>query len=294
MHRGSLVTPRGALAVLVSLAVLGAPGCAWFQEPTPGFERISLRSEVERDEHGRIEGDLVAYSTLKGVLVGSVVGMPSTAITGGGIGVGVGALACSATLFLYPLCVFFAGVTGVVIGAAVGLLGGGVMGGIGGLPSETAKAVTADLSRLEEGRNFGDDMLAAVRAAIPQEKQVDDASAQAVVTARLDEFDLGQHARDRLTVRLRATMLQAWTPPGGEAREKKCRYRYTSEKKEAEAWLAEDGSPFGEAVTRGIQEIARWMNRDLEAFAAQKELPKTDTEPPSCFREKRWYRMFAF
>ena len=285
---------RNSLVFVLSLSLLAAPGCVWFRAVPPGFDRISLRSQVERDDEGRVEGDLVAYSTLKGVLVGSIVGMPATAVTGAGIGTGAGFIACAPTLFLYPLCVFSAAVTGAVIGAAVGLVGGGVMGWIGGLPSETAKQVTADLARLEEGRDFDDDMLAAIRAAVPQEKQDEGADAQAVVTARLDEFDLGQHAKDRLTVRLRASMIQAWTPPGDEPKEKTCKYRYTSEKKDAAEWLSGDGAPFGEAVTRGMQEIARWMNRDLEAFAAAKELPKTETDPASCFREKRWYRWFEF
>lgn len=285
---------RSALVLVLSLSLLAAPGCVWFQAVPPGFERISLQAQVERDDDGKVAGDLAAYSTLKGVLVGLVVGAPSAAITGGGIGVGVGFLTCAATLFLYPLCVFFTAVTGAVIGAAVGLVGGGVMGAIGGLPSKTAKEVTADLARLEEGRRFDDDLLAAIRAAVPAAKQVDGAGAQATVTARLDEFDLGQHAKDRLSVRLRAAMVQAWRPPGEEPKEKTCKYRYTSEKKDAEAWLAGDGAPFGEAVTRGLQEIARWMNRDLEAFAAQEELPKTGSDPASCFREKRWYRWFSF
>ena len=285
---------RRALVLALSLSLLAAPGCVWFSAVPPGFERISLRAQVARDDEGKIEGDLVAYSTLKGVLVGSIVGMPATAVTGAGIGTGAGFIACAPTLFLYPLCVFSAAVTGAVIGAAVGLVGGGVMGGITGLPAKTAKEVTADLARLEEGRNFDADMLAAIRAAVPQEKQDEDAHAQAVVTARLDEFDLGQHLKKRLTVRLRASMVQAWTPPGEEPKEKTCKYRYTSEKKDSAEWLTESGAPFGEAVTRGMQEIARWMNRDLEAFASGKEFSRTETDPASCFREKRWYRWFAF
>jgi hypothetical protein len=285
---------RRALVLVLSLSLLATPGCAWYAAVPPGFQKISLHAQVERDDQGRIEGDLVAYSTLKGVLVGSVVGMPSGAVTGGGIGIGVGFLTCAPTLFLYPLCVALTALAGVVIGAAVGLVGGGVMGFIGGLPSKTAQEVTADLTRIEEGRNFGDDLLTAVQAAIPAEKQTDDAHAEGVVTARLDEFDLGQHWKKRLTVRLRATMVQAWTPPGEEPEQKTCKYRYTSEKQDAATWLAEGGAPFGEAVIRGLQEIARWMNRDLEAFATGKELPATETDPASCFREKRWYRLFAF
>jgi len=59
-----------------------------------------------------------------------------------------------------------------------------------------------------------------------------------------------------------------------------------------ETWLADDGAPFGEAITAAFETIAAWMNRDLELFATQTETPKTDDAPASCFRERRWYRIY--
>jgi hypothetical protein len=294
--RRSSPLPRRTLAWLLVLAVLlqGTWGCAMFRPPDPpASEKIAIRAEVERDEKGQLAGDLEAYSTLKGVLVGTVTGLPSGGLTGGTIAFGAGFLACGTTAFLWPLCVFAATVTGAVIGAVVGLLGGGVMGFIGGLPSDTAKQVTAAIAGMEEGRSFDEHLLTAVKQAVPQEKQADAAEAAILLTARLNAFDLRQHSSDRLSVRLQASMVQTWEGKGGKRRKNTCKYRYDSERKEAEAWLAEGGSvSFGEAVMQGLDTLARWMNRDLEAFAAKTELPETADGPASCFREPRWYRLY--
>jgi hypothetical protein len=276
--------------LVISLSLPGSWGCAFFRDPVPpGFDRISIQAHVERDKHGNLAGDLVAYSTLKGVLVGTVTGVPTFAIAGGAGAFGISVLACSPTLIFYPFCVFFWTVAGFIGGAVVGLVGGIWVGAVGGLPSETAKEVTEVLARLETDRSFEDDMLTAMQGAIPLEKQVDAADAAAVVSARLDEFDLRQHSKDRLSVRLKASMVQAWQIEGEKPKENTCKYRYTSEKKEAETWLADSGVAFGEALTEAIETFARWMNRDLEAFATETELPKTEEDPRSCFQERHWY-----
>jgi len=146
---------------------------------------------------------------------------------------------------------------------------------------------------MEEGRSFGEDLVAAVKQAVPQEKQADAAEAAIDLNARLNDFDLRQHSRDRLSVRLQASMVQTWEGKGGKRQKNTCKYRYDSEKKEAETWLAEGGGvAFGEAVAQALVTFAGWMNRDLEAFAAKTELRKTDEAPASCFREPRWYRLY--
>jgi hypothetical protein len=297
-NRRSSFGARRALASLlvIALSTSGSVGCALFRDPVPpGFQRISLTAQVERDKQGKLEGDLVAYSTLKGVLVGTAIGAPSLAITAGGTTFGLSLYFCLFTIgtgpfavFAYPACVLGATFIALIAGFAVGALGGGVYGGVTGLPSETAKQVTAVLARLEQDRSFQNDMLTAAQAAIPQQKQVGAADAEAVVTARLDELELRQHTKDRISLRLFASMVQAWQAEG-KSKKNTCKYRYDSERKQADAWLADGGVAFGQAATQAIQTVARWMNRDLEAFATQTELPKSETDPRSCFRAHHWY-----
>jgi hypothetical protein len=277
---------RSALTSLLVLAC--SVGCASLREPMPpGFERVSLRAEVARNG-ARVEGDLNAHTTAQGAIIGAAIGVPIGAILGFGAGTGISIAACDDwpdLIVCIPAWMFGGMFGGAVVGSATGAL----IGSLDGLPSETAEKVEARLVRLEEGRKFDDELLAALRAAVPQAKQVDAADAEATVTARLDEFDLTQHLRDRLSVRLRASLVQVWQPPGEAPKQNTCSYRYASEKRDAAAWLADDGA-FRKAVDEGVWTMARWMARDLEAFAAQKELPATTTEPASCFREARSYR----
>ena len=290
------LTPHGTLAsLLVLLVVLPSSwGCAFFGDPVPpGFDTVSIRVEVERDKSGDIEGDLRAFSTLNGVLVGALTGVPTFAVAGAVGGLGVGVLICAPTLIFYPFCVAGAIAVGFIGGAVVGLFGGIAVGIIGGLPGDTAKAVTAALARLEENRSFDEDFLTAMRFAIPEQKQAEEADAQAIVTARLEKFDLRQHSKDQLSLRLWASMLQSWEEaPGRRPNRKTCEYRYDSEKKDAESWLADGGIAFREAVTLGLETFARWMNSDLEAFASGVEFDESEEDPESCFREDRWYRLF--
>jgi hypothetical protein len=175
-------------------------------------------------------------------------------------------------------------------GAAVGAGAGALIGRVGGLPSDKAEAVNAHLDRIGRDRSLDAQLADAVRAAIAQVEQVDAAQADVTVTARLDRFDLHQHPNDRLSFWLDASMVQTWQPPGEPPKQRACAYRYSAERRDAQAWLADDGAAFRKTLEEGLWTIARWMARDLEAFASQKELPASATEPASCFREARWYR----
>lgn len=283
------------LALLLVAALLpGGWGCAWFLDEPPAFDRVAIKVEIERDGQGNPSGDLEAYSTLKGMLVGAVTGGPSFAIAGGGGGFAIGVWTCAATgplIILYPVCVAALTVIGFVGGFAVGLVGGITMGIIGGLPSEVAEEVTLVLSRIEEQRSFDEDFLNAMQSAIPKEQQAESAEADATVTARFDEIDLRQHSGDRISLRLWASMVQSWVEDDDE-KERTCQYRWDSEKKEAETWLADGGVSFRESVTLGFETFASWMNRDLEAFAAQTELDDTEEDPDSCFQERHWYTLW--
>jgi hypothetical protein len=271
----------------------GNAGCSMFRAPDPPIDqKIAIQSRVERDGKGRLDGDLKAYSTLKGVLVGTATGLPSGGFTGGSIAFGAGFLACGTTAFLWPLCVFAATVTGAVIGGIVGLFGGGIIGFVGGLPSKTADQVTEALSHLEDGRRFEDDLQAAVEQAVPKEQQASADETTRILTARLDSFDLRQHSKDRLSIRLHGSMVQTWRDEKGKQRKNTCDYRFDSEKKPADTWLESGGSAFGATVSEGLAMLARWMNRDLEAFASKNEQPKSDADPRTCYRRPRWYSLY--
>jgi hypothetical protein len=87
-------------------------------------------------------------------------------------------------------------------------------------------------------------------------------------------------------------MVQTWKNEDGKQKKNKCKYRFDSERKPVETWLEASGVAFGETMTQGFETFARWMKRDLEAFASKTELPRSDDAPRSCYRAPRWYRMY--
>jgi hypothetical protein len=188
------------LSVLLALEI--ATGCALFwKEPVPPpSQRIAIRTEVNVDDDGDLEGDLHGDTTVKGMFIGLGAG----AVTGGGLGFWWGAAGCVTTGFLplYPLCVALSTVAGVVIGGPTGA----VIGGTTGLPWKAAGEVNEILAEVEHKRDLTKEFPAAVKAAMRSRKQVSERNAQAIVTARLDEVDLRQHLRQRMSLRMRASM----------------------------------------------------------------------------------------
>lgn len=292
-RRGSLAS----LLVLVLLLPLNS-GCGVFRAPVPpGFDKVEIASEVDRDKKGRAEGDLVAYSTTKGVLVGAALGGPSGALSVGATGLAISLAVCApiAVPFLffapvvYVACAGIATAASVAGGFVVGLGTGITIGVVGGLPSKTAKEVTTVLKHVEDGRSFEEDIMAAMQDAIPPAKQTEGADAEAVVTARLDGLELNQHSKDRLSITVEASMEQVWQGDDATSKKKTCKYSYDTDKKPVKTWLASDGVAFRESITQGIGVVGRWMNRDLEAFASESEFAKTKDTPRSCFRRTHWY-----
>ncbi len=267
--------------VILSLVVICASGCAFWGDPTPpGFDKVALESEVERTDEGELEGDLHADTTVKNALIGGTAG----AGTAAAVGAGAGALAATACGPFYAACLFPAMGFFALAFAPFGFVGGAFYGAIGGLPWATTEEVNAVLDRLEQ-RDFTAELQVAIVGAVPGEKQVPPGEAQATVTARIDEFDLHQHYSERLSLSLRASMIQEWDRHLEKPKSHTCEYEFRTPKRDVEDWLLQEGLAFDEAFTEGIGTIALWMARDLEAFATRVEQPETEDAPETCYQD---------
>ena len=268
--------------LITLLALLIGTGCAslkslMMEEPVPpGFKRIALQSHVELTSAGELAGDTHSDSAVKGVTIGFAAG----AVTGGGLGFGWGLIACVPTAFFYPICLIIATGLGVIIGSVTGTFTGGSMG----LPWKTTDEVNAALDRIQRERNFTDEFRSAVKTAIPRRKQVSRDRAEAIVTARLDEVDLRQHFRQRLSMRMHASMVQEWPSNSREPETRICEYVYTSPTMDVEDWLLHDGEFFVDTFTKGMESFAHWMARDLKAFATQRPEAEFGSTPATCFQ----------
>jgi hypothetical protein len=293
-HRSSatLLGWRFACPLSLLLAVLIAPGCAFWGKADPAaFERMDIQGRAEIDDDGELEGDLHADTTVKSALTGAGAGI----VTMGGLGAATGLAVSTGCGPFLPLCVGPAVAVWGGGGAVVGLLGGSIIGGIGGLPRETAEQVNEILLELQRTRDFPEEIRAAMAASVPAEKQLDRSRADegrpehlkpdAIVTARLDEVKLRQHYSDRVSLRMWASMIMDWELDTEEPNSRTCEYRYTSATADIENWLLQDGKLFHDTFTEGVDTFARWMARDLEAFATKTELPETDDAPETCFQD---------
>ncbi|MBW2281310.1 MAG: hypothetical protein JRG76_01850 [Deltaproteobacteria bacterium] len=228
-------------------------------------------------DDGELEGDLHGDSAVKGVTIGFGAG----AITGAGAGFGYGLIVCVPTAFFYPFCVVATTFVGFVVGAGTGL----VAGGSTGLPWKTTGEVNTILERLQhEPGRVTRELEKAVKTAVPRKRQVGKDRAEAIVTARVDEFDLRQHFRQRLSLRMKASMMQEWQSNGGPPKTNTCEYVYTSSTMDVEDWLLHDGKLFTDTVNEGIGTFARWMARDLDAFSTRRAELETELAPATCFQ----------
>ncbi len=257
------------------LAPVLVSGCALFKDPVPPrFDAIHIRGEVRTDRGGELKGDTHADTTIKGALIGAGGGAVTGATAGGAIG-----LTCG------PIAVVVCVPAGMVLGGAGGGMVGMVAGGIGGLPWRTAGEVNERLAHLQRTREFPEEVRSAVATAVPDEIQAPVEEADAIVTARLDKVDLRQHWSERLSFRMWASMTQEWDRDSAEPKTNTCKYVYTTPKADVEDWLLDGGFAFGEAFTGSIDTFARWMARDLEAFATRTPQPKSDDAPETCFQD---------
>jgi hypothetical protein len=265
------------LTVLLALEV--GSGCALFsrEEPVPPpFQRIAIRTQVDVRDDGHLEGDLHGDTAVKG----SAMGLGAGFVTGGGIGFWSGTVSCAPTALFYGLCV---GVT-TVFGAVVGGTTGAVAGGTTGLPWKAAGEVNETLAEVQHRRSFAREFGAAVKAAVPAEKQFKEDRAEALVTARLDDVDLRQHLRQRMSLRMRASRTQKWDRDREDPPTRTCKYGYTSPTYDVEDWLVQDGKAFDDKFSEGVNAFAHWMARDLRAFSTRTAHPKTAEEPATCFQ----------
>lgn len=271
--------PR-ALAITL-LASLLAAGCATRKELPPAFEHVAVQAEVEKDDDGRLEGDLHADTALKGALIGAGAGSVAGA-TGGAI---VGAAAASACGPLAPLCLPINVIAFGGVGAIGGLFVGSGAGAVNGVSRGTAGEVNRILERIEMSRDLTAELQTAMNAAVPADKLVSsEHEADGVVTARIDEFDLRQRFRSQLSLRVSGSMIQTWNGGGPEPSTRTCEYRYFTPLQSSEEWLLDDGQAFDDAFTDSLETLSAWMARDLEAFAQRRAEPETETAPATCFQ----------
>ena len=293
---------RTVCTLVASALILSQSACALFSAPMPpAFEAVQLDSRVEPNSkyQGLIDGNTRGRTRTRNALVYG----GTTAVGFGAAGVGAAWVSCGPSTFLFPIC--FVPMGGVLggLGAFAGFVGGGAVGFWTGLPEDKADLVSEVTAAPQLDLDLAREMKSRVTTGIPSGLLVVESDAPATVILRLDEATLKQHFGRKLSLSIEASMIHQWSEaaPGsaprrgfwpfirGDEKEKRCRYEFSTEKREVDAWTIDDGAAMAEAFTRALDALSQWMVNDLASFRDQSERVKSADQPASCFQEPRWY-----
>ena len=240
----------GLILVLVTASACSTLPTA---SPDPVFKTVAV---VTRGESAV---DLEAASTMDNAVKGGAVG----AVSAGAIGTGAGAAAGvgGGPLAVITMPAFAA------FGAAAGILGGGtvgaIVGGLQGLPAETAERVTHTLLEIRGDRDYQAELRVHVEALLPEERLGTTDRSDALAYLEVTELELEQHLSDHLSIRVRAAMTLEWGPDPYDRDSKKYKYEFQTPERHVEEWLADEGALFRAAFDDAVETLTRDMSTDL-------------------------------
>lgn len=243
---------------LTLLIGLGVSGCASSEvNSLPGYESVHVRSNPRPADQFRI----VARRRLKtSQNMEDNVGKGAVA---GGAGYG---LACVA---LVPFGIGAACIAAAAGGAAVGAAAGAavstaVVDSLDQYPPESRQHIQKIIVEIENRRDFFVEIRDALRASIPEDRQVDEEAAEALVSVGPEGVFLVQDQDLDLAFEMTAVLSAEWSRDKRTPRKDKRKYTYTTSAQPIEYWLDNDGAALNEAVTECIANIVGMMSSDLE------------------------------
>jgi|GEM_PF-5211892 len=202
-------------------------------ERLPGIERAD--SHIERAVEGIRPGATVG--TMGGVVVGSAACGP----------------------WLFPICVLQFGL--------LGLLAGGVAGGAlystTGLSEVDALYVNEALSRIDQERDFQQELIAHLELQLPPEIQSTPEQADVQVLAGLARINFIQRSRDEIQIEIFGLLAFSWEIENKHFATHTIGFKAGSKKEDIDTWLANDSKMFEVAIEEGIAELSSKMTSAL-------------------------------
>ncbi len=237
-------------AVVSALSLLSACARTPANEQEPFGTRYANVAVLTADELtgiGRAEsfGDRAADGILPGVAAGSVVGAV------------MGAAACGP--FLYAICVMY----GIIWGSYAGMAGGALLYSFSGVSDIDALYVNEVLSRLDQERDFQQELVSKVTQALPSQVLASPGDAEAQVIARLDEIEFEQRSKYQIRISAKGSLF--FTERHGETTSLVDRREFRAESAygELDHWLADDGRQLEAAIDACIRELSLAMSRTI-------------------------------
>jgi hypothetical protein len=201
-------------------------------------------------------------------------GMGTGAVAGAGVGIAAAAVTCAGVTgpFAWLCLPAYLGYYGMIGFAAGSVLGATY--GFSGLSHEDQLYVNEALSRLDQERDFQEELEQAVQAA-NTDLWCTREETRVRLVVRLQNIDLEQKVDDQLRMKFKGEMDLLWDDERHGPSVLNIKYNTESDEKPIATWLADGGREFGVGIDRAVAEFAQAMTervsdmRNIPAFQAR-------------------------
>ncbi len=187
------------------------------------------------------------------------------ALAGGVVGAGAGLAAASFCGPFFVFCAWASVPAGMAVGGAAGYVTGVVIDdNLKDVFGDQFPKLEATLADLKDHRNLSAEILWAVTAATPHNRQVNPDDATALIAVGPKKIELVQFNRTELAVRVTGELVARWDrrrrTNGGYRR---LRYVYQTQAFPIEHWLERNGFRLDQAYTDAVTSITTRMIADI-------------------------------
>lgn len=230
---------RSTLLTLISL-VAACAGQVPVQPVAAGTQiHLTTTAAGIKTPDARTAGEMAGRNAAKGAGKGAL----------GGAGLGVGASVVCGPFIL--LCAPIMAGGGAAIGLVAGTTVGAIDGGLKSLPREKARALQEIMSATFTEQDFGQTLHSEFEQQHSNHWTISDSEENLQVALTLDDLDIAQLSKDRLSLTMRVSMIVRHGPGKDEVSDVVF-YDYRSPSRHIDYWLADDGQNFRAEISNAF------------------------------------------
>jgi hypothetical protein len=236
----------------------------------PQFERLAVitpemltgieRADSHTDHHydGSPRGE-----ALPGMSVGMAGGMAGGAAGGAAIGAaGECGLLAPVVPSLSLLCFAMYTAGGALVGGAAGLAGGALYDTTG-LSQTDIPHLDAVISRIDQERDFQQELAVHLKLELPREMQSTPGLADVQVLATLNRINFMKRPDDRMQIETTGLLVVTWKVDEKRQTTHTIEFRSMSSEEDIDLWLADGGNLIGVAISDSLFDLATQMTATL-------------------------------
>lgn len=232
----------------------------------PQFERLAVitpemltgieRADSHTDHHydGSPRGE-----ALPGTSVGTSVGVAGGAV-GGAVG---GAGACGQLAVLPPVFFLSCFITYMFTGAIIGGIAGHAIYDTTGLSQTDIPHLDAVISRIDQERDFQQELAVHLKLELPREMQSTPGLADVQVLAILNRINFIKRSGDRMQIETTGLLVFSWKVEKERQTTHTIEFRSMSPEEDIDLWVVDGGNLIGVAISDSFFDLAIQMTATL-------------------------------